>query len=131
MSESFEKELHPEKKTLILMPLQEWVQGIKLKYPSQNQKRLAHTILSFRRTKPTTVAQARLFERGKLYPWLRDTCGIIEVQTVGDLLKVFQNAPTRNAVDAPWVWFTRFSHSPSYQRRIDMTEAALKDEGLL
>jgi len=112
------------------MHLNDWIKKRNVDYPAHSQQRLTATIRSFIRTKPTSVTQAKLFEKGKLYPWLRDTCGLIEIQTVGDLAIVFQKAKSRIATEEPWIWFHRTTN-PSYQRSLDLAEAALKNEGLL
>ena len=131
MDETLKAPLDPEKEAIVNMPIREWVAKLKVEHsPSHRQKRLINTIQSFIRTKPTSPSQVRLMQGGKLYPWLVKHCGLMEIRTIGDLATVFQKAPTRNITDEPWRHMFR-SIGPTYQRRIEIAEAALIHVGAL
>ena len=71
----------------------------------------------------------------KLYPWLENEVtpkGVPKgIRTVGDLVKVFHAAPTRNPADPPWVWFGVRANSRTFRVGIETVENALKESEAL
>ena len=94
---------------ILKMRIQDWVKELKQtepQSPHSGRRPKFQVINNLIRPYSLSLEQKQI-KHGKLYPWLRDFCGLQGIETVGDLIKVFQAAPVPSptAEQVPWKWF--------------------------
>jgi len=104
-----EGELHPkdalDKERILALPIAKWIREVSAKAPKEGRSKFGY-IRQLIRPAPLSVEQKQLLHP-KLYPWLRDICGLKGIETVGDLVTIFKKGPElgEGAAQEPWKWF--------------------------
>ncbi len=84
-----------EKALILKMHIRDWVKELRESEPKKRkgERRMSfQSILHLIRPSALSVDQ-KLLKHAKLYPWLRDVCGLSGIETVGDLVTVYRHAP--------------------------------------
>lgn len=125
-----------ERERLLALPIRAWIGELKAGKSMPEAESITKTIMTFFKPSSSPGLRERM---GPFYVWLRDESirskkrtvnnPMSGIETVKDLVDLFEVTSTRDPFDKPWIWLG--GSQRHFRETIDKVEKTLKGAGLL